>query len=111
MRHYEIVFLIHPDWYGFVNSIVTNYQNIVTNNNGIIHRSENWGKRRLAYSIKNVQSAFYILLNIECNIVLIQNLVKSFCFNEAVLRTLVLRCSCVVGKASLIDDLSKCTST
>ena len=91
MRHYEVVFLIHSDWYGFVNSIITNYKNIVENNKGVIHRCENWGRRLLSYPIKNTKSAFYVLMNIECSVILMQSLAKSLHFNEAVIRNLIIR--------------------
>lgn len=91
MRQYEVIFLINPNWCGFINSIILNYKNIILNNNGFVHHIENMGCFNLAYSIKNVCSAFYIILYIECEVVLMQSLVKSLKFNEAVLRSLVIR--------------------
>lgn len=102
MRHYEIVFLVNPEWYNFVVSIIANYKNIIENNFGIIHRIENWGRRRLAYSIKKEKSAFYILMNIECNVDLQRSLVKSLHFNEAVLRYLIIRQNYVVTTTSVM---------
>lgn len=110
MRHYEIVFLIHPDWYGFVPSIISNYKNIVEDNSGVVHRLESWGRRRLAYKIKSVDSAFYVLMNIECTNGLLKSLLTSFKFNEAVIRSLVLRETCAIKEDSVVVKLLKNSS-
>ena len=90
MRHYEIVFLVHPDQSEQVRAMVDRYRSIIEADGGSIHRLEDWGRRQLAYPIEKVHKAHYVLMNIECNKPVLDELVSSFRFNDAVLRNLVM---------------------
>jgi len=90
MRHYEIVFLVHPDQSDQVSSMVERYEGIISKQNGTIHRKEDWGRRQLAYTIKDVHKAHYIMLNIECDQAAMEELKSAFKFNDAILRHLIL---------------------
>ena len=89
MRHYEVVFLVHPDQSEQVPAMVERYRAIVEDSGGTVHRNEDWGRRQLAYSINKVHKAHYVLLNIECSAEARDELVSAFRFNDAVLRHLV----------------------
>ena len=91
MRHYEIVFLVHPDQSEQVPAMVERYQTIITGSGGQVHRMEDWGRRQLAYPIKKVHKAHYILMNVECGVDALEELKTSFRFNDAILRELVLK--------------------
>ena len=91
MRHYEIVLLIHPDQSEQVPLMMERYKKLITSDKGQIHRFEDWGRRQLAYPIKKLHKAHYVLLNIECNQHVLDELVHNFRFNDAVLRHLVLQ--------------------
>jgi len=93
MRHYEVVFLVHPDQSEQVAGMVERYQTMVQKNQGKIHRLEDWGRRQLAYPINKVHKAHYILMNIECDNETLSELKNTFRFNDAVIRHLVLQCS------------------
>lgn len=90
-RHYEIVFLVHPDQSEQVAAMVERYKSLVVNNNGQIHRLEDWGRRQLAYSIQNLVKAHYVLMNVEVDQSTLAELVELFRFNDAVLRHIVIR--------------------
>ena len=90
MRHYEIVFLVHPDQSEQVPAMVEKYQAMVTNKGGLIHRNEDWGRRQLAHPIKKAHKAHYLLMNVECSHEVIAEMTDAFSFNDAVLRYLVL---------------------
>ena len=90
MRHYEIVFLVHPDQSEQVPAMVERYEGIVSKHKGVIHRKEDWGRRQLAYPINDVHKAHYILLNIECDQLALEELKTAFKFNDAILRNLVI---------------------
>jgi small subunit ribosomal protein S6 len=90
MRHYEIVFLVHPDQSEQVPAMVEKYQGIVTDSGGAVHRSEDWGRRQLAHPINKVHKAHYVLLNVECEQPALDELKGAFRFNDAVLRNLVI---------------------
>jgi len=90
MRHYEIVFLVHPDQSEQVPSMIDRYRSIVENDGGKIHRLEDWGRRQLAYPIQKLHKAHYVLMNIECGSKQREELENAFRFNDAVLRNLVL---------------------
>jgi small subunit ribosomal protein S6 len=90
MRHYEIVFLVHPDQSEQVPAMVEKYQGMVTDSGGAVHRSEDWGRRQLAHPINKVHKAHYVLLNIECEQPALDELKGAFRFNDAVLRNLVI---------------------
>ena len=90
MRHYEIVFLVHPDQSEQVNAMVERYRSMIDAGGGAIHRLEDWGRRQLAYPINKVHKAHYVLMNIECNAPTLGELTSAFRFNDAVLRHLVI---------------------
>jgi len=91
MRHYEIVFIVHPDQSEQVPAMVERYRNIVTSRNGSIHRLEDWGRRQLAYPIQKIHKAHYVLMNIECDNETLAELEHGFKFNDAVLRNLTVK--------------------
>jgi small subunit ribosomal protein S6 len=100
MRHYEIVFLVHPDQSEQVPAMVERYQGIVTASGGAIHRTEDWGRRQLAHPIHKVHKAHYVLLNVECGQAALDEIKAAFRFNDAVLRNLVLARDAAVTEAS-----------
>ncbi len=89
MRHYEIVFIVHPDQSEQVPGMVERYRGLVTAKSGNIHRLEDWGRRQLAYPIEKIHKAHYVLMNIECDQETLDELDHAFRFNDAVLRHLV----------------------
>ena len=100
MRHYEIVFLVHPDQSEQVPAMVEKYHGMVTEAGGQVHRSEDWGRRQLAHPINKIHKAHYALLNIECPFDVIKEIKSAFKFNDAVLRHLVLSRDEAVTEAS-----------
>ncbi|KLD70224.1 30S ribosomal protein S6 [Xanthomonas pisi] len=90
-RHYEVVFLVHPDQSEQVPAMIERYKSLIEGGNGTIHRLEDWGRRQLAYPIQNLVKAHYVLLNIEVDQTVLSELVESFRFNDAVLRHLVVK--------------------
>jgi small subunit ribosomal protein S6 len=90
MRHYEIVFLVHPDQSEQVPSTIERFQKLVKNSNGTVHRLEDWGRRQLAYPINKLHKAHYILMNIECDQQTKNEIEEAFRFNDAILRHLVI---------------------
>ncbi len=91
MRHYEIVFLVHPDQSEQVPAMMDRYREMVASGDGRIHRAEDWGRRRLAYSINDVHKAHYVLFNIECSLDVLAEIKRNFKFNDSILRHLVVR--------------------
>lgn len=91
MRHYEIVFMVHPDQSEQVPGMVERYKSLIVEGGGAIHRLEDWGRRQLAYPINKVHKAHYVLMNIECSQEVLDELTSNFKFNDAVLRNLVIR--------------------
>ena len=91
MRHYEIVFIVHPDQSEQVPAMVERYKTLITGQNGVIHRLEDWGRRQMAYPINKVHKAHYVLMNIECNGETLAELEHAFKFNDAVLRHLTVK--------------------
>ena len=91
MRHYEVVFLVHPDQSEQVPAMIERYKSLVENGGGKIHRLEDWGRRQLAYPIQNLVKAHYVLLNIEVEQAVLAELTESFRFNDAVLRHLIMK--------------------
>ncbi|HCA27842.1 MAG TPA: 30S ribosomal protein S6 [Betaproteobacteria bacterium] len=91
MRHYEIVFIVHPDQSEQVPGMIERYRGIVTTGGGGLHRLEDWGRRQLAYPIQKVHKAHYVLMNIECGQPVLDELEHAFRFNDAVLRHLTVR--------------------
>jgi small subunit ribosomal protein S6 len=105
MRHYEIVFLVHPDQSDQVPAMIKKYSGVITEKGGKIHREEDWGRRQLAYPINKIHKAHYILLNIECDLEVIEELSSNFKFNDAVLRNLILqRKAALIEKSSILTD-------
>ena len=91
MRHYEIVFLVHPDQSEQVNAMIERYRSIIETGKGAIHRLEDWGRRQLAYPINKIHKAHYVLMNIECDGETLAELESAFRFNDAVIRNLVMK--------------------
>jgi small subunit ribosomal protein S6 len=91
MRHYEIVFLVHPDQSEQVPGMVERYTASVTAGGGSVHRKEDWGRRQLAYPINKIHKAHYILMNIECGQDVLDELNSPVRYNDAVLRSMVVR--------------------
>jgi small subunit ribosomal protein S6 len=89
MRHYEIVFIVHPDQSEQVPQMVERYKGLIAQRNGTVHRLEDWGRRQLAYPIAKVHKAHYVLMNIECDNETLKELEHSFKFSDAVLRHLI----------------------
>ena len=91
MRHYEIVFLVHPDQSEQVPAMVERYRSMITNSGGAVHREEDWGRRQLEFPIKKIHKAHYVLMNIECDGPTLEELESAFRFNDAVIRNLVMK--------------------
>jgi small subunit ribosomal protein S6 len=105
MRHYEIVFIVHPDQSEQVPAMVERYRAMVTGRNGRIHRLEDWGRRQLAYTIQKVHKAHYVLMNIECDQETLDELEHAFKFNDAVLRHLTVQMSeAVVAPSPMMKE-------
>jgi small subunit ribosomal protein S6 len=102
LRHYEVVFLVHPDQSEQVPAMMERYRNMIQGGGGQIHREEDWGRRQLAHSISKVHKAHYLLLNIECNKAGLDELVGAFRFNDAVLRYLVIARSLAITEPSIM---------
>lgn len=100
MRHYEIVFIVHPDQSEQVPAMIERYRTLVTGRNGAIHRLEDWGRRQLAYPIQKIHKAHYVLMNIECDGITLGELENSFKFNDAVLRHLTVKVNKAVSTPS-----------
>ena len=100
MRHYEIVFLVHPDQSEQVPAMVERYQGMVTDADGTVHRTEDWGRRQLAHPINKIHKAHYVLLNVECSFGVIEEIKGAFRFNDAVLRHLIISRDEAVTEAS-----------
>jgi len=91
MRHYEIVFLVHPDQSEQVPGMIERYTSLIEQGGGIVHRTEDWGRRQLAYSINKIHKAHYLMLNIECGLETLEEISTAFKFNDAVLRNLIMK--------------------
>ncbi|HRB28590.1 MAG: 30S ribosomal protein S6 [Nitrosomonas sp.] len=102
MRHYEIVFIVHPDQSEQVPAMIERYRGIITAKDGKIHRVEDWGRRQLAYLIQKVHKAHYVLMNIECNQEALSDLENAFKFSDAVLRHLTIRINGVITEPSVM---------
>ncbi|PPI88502.1 30S ribosomal protein S6 [Candidatus Pantoea edessiphila] len=125
MRHYEIVFMVHPDQSDQVQSMIENYTNSITSANGKIHRLEDWRRRQLAYPINNLHKAHYVLLNIEASKEIVKELETSFRFNDSIIRSIIIRVKNAIVEPSFmvkikedrknkredsINDLGNCAS-
>ena len=102
MRHYEVVFLVHPDQTDQVPVMVERYTQMIKDSGGAIHRLEDWGRRQLAYPISKIHNAHYILMNRECGSAVLEEIVTLFRYNDAILRNLVMKTSGPVTEESLI---------
>ena len=102
MRHYEVVFLVHPDQSEQVPAMIERYRSIIENDGGQIHRLEDWGRRQLAYPIAKAHKAHYVLMNVECNQSSIDELGSAFRFNDAVIRNMVIRRDEAVTESSIM---------
>ena len=113
MRHYEIVFIVHPDQSEQVPAMVDRYRQMVTGRSGRIHRLEDWGRRQLAYPIEKMHKAHYVLMNIECDNETLTELEHAFKFNDAVLRHLTVNMTEAVTTASpmMKEEKSRSMST
>ena len=100
MRHYEVVFLVHPSQSEQVPGMIERYQGNLEKHGGVIHRLEDWGRRPLAYPINKVHKAHYVLMNVECGQEAIDELESAFRFNDAVLRNLIVSRKTAVTEAS-----------
>ena len=89
MRHYEVVFLVHPDQSEQVPAMIERYRASIEAGGGAIHRLEDWGRRQLAYPIQKLHKAHYVLMNVECNTDTLEELSSAFRFNDAVLRNMI----------------------
>lgn len=103
MRHYEIVFLVHPDQSEQVPAMIERYSKLMTDNGGQVHRLEDWGRRPLAYPIVKLHKAHYVLMNIECGSKTLEELEDLFRFNDAVLRNLTIRRDSADTETSLLS--------
>ncbi len=102
MRHYEIVFLVHPDQSEQVPAMIERYRTMIEGKGGCIHRLEDWGRRQLAYPINKIHKAHYVLMNIECSQESLNELTSAFRFNDAVIRNLVTTCENAITEPSAI---------
>ena len=102
MRHYEVVFLVHPNQSEQVPAMIERYKTLIEAANGQIHRLEDWGRRQLAYPINNVHKAHYVLMNIESTQEVLDELAGLFRYNDAVLRNMVIRCKEAITEPSPI---------
>ena len=100
MRHYEIVFLVHPDQSEQVPAMTERYRNMITASGGAVHREEDWGRRQLEFPIKKIHKAHYVLMNIECSREVLDELESAFRFNDAVLRHLTISCKTAITEKS-----------
>jgi small subunit ribosomal protein S6 len=100
MRHFEVVFLVHPDQSEQVPAMIDRYRAIIEKDGGSIHRLEDWGRRQLAYPINKVLKAHYVLMNIECDQEALDGLSGAFRFNDAVIRNLIIKCKKAVTEPS-----------
>lgn len=102
MRHYEIVFLVHPDQSEQVPAMIERYKTLIEEGKGSVHRLEDWGRRQLAYPINKIHKAHYVLMNIECDQAVHDELVSIFRFNDAIIRNLIIRRDEAITETSLL---------
>jgi small subunit ribosomal protein S6 len=107
MRHYEIVFLVHPDQSEQVPAMIERYKGMVTATGGTLHRLEDWGRRQLAYPIAKVHKAHYVLMNVECDQSALNEITGAFRFSDAVLRHLVVKTDAAVTEPSPMAKASE----
>lgn len=102
MRHYEVVFIVHPDQSEQVPAMIERYQSMITEKSGKIHRLEDWGRRQLAYPIQKLVKAHYICMNIECGQDVLEELEHSFRYNDAILRSLTIKTNKAITESSIM---------
>lgn len=102
MRHYEVVFLVHPDQSEQVPGMIERYEAIITKQDGKIHRKEDWGRRQLAYPMDDVHKAHYILMNVECNETALEEIKTAFKYNDAILRNLIIKKKQAINQESVM---------
>lgn len=107
MRHYEVVFLVHPGQSEQVPAMIERYRESIEKRGGVIHRLEDWGRRQLAYPINKVHKAHYVLMNVECDREALDELERAFRFNDSVLRNLIVRRNRAVAEASPLAKLAE----
>jgi small subunit ribosomal protein S6 len=100
VRHYEIVFLVHPDQSDQVPAMIEKYKAVVEGDGGAIHRLEDWGRRHLAYPINKVHKAHYVLMNVECTAAALEEIETAFRYNDSVIRNMVMRCKKAITEPS-----------
>ena len=107
MRHYEVVFLVHPDQSEQVPAMIDRYKAVVTKEGGSVHRLEDWGRRPLAYAINNAHKAHYVLMNVECEFSAIEEIENLFRFNDAVIRNMIITTkAAITGPSPLFEEES-----
>ncbi len=104
MRHYEIVFLVHPDQSEQVPGMVERYKTLVENAGGKVHRQEDWGRRQLAYTINKIHKAHYILMNVECDASVREELEGIFKYNDAIIRSLIIKRNHAITEESPLKE-------
>jgi len=109
-RHYEVVFIVHPDQSEQVPGMIERYRSLVTSKGGKLHRLEDWGRKQLAYMIEKIHKAHYVLMNIECDIETLAELEHAFKFNDAVLRHLIMSTKTAVTAPSIMMKEEKSKS-
>lgn len=102
MKHYEIVFMVHPDQSDQLPTMLKKYKEIIESSSGEIHRLEDWGRRQLAYPIVKLHKAHYILMNIKCNSETLDSLNESFRYNDAILRRLIINTKKAITSPSIM---------
>ena len=107
MRHYEVVFMVHPDQSEQVPAMIERYRTMIESSGGAIHRLEDWGRRLLAYPINKIHKAHYVLMNIECGAEPLEELGSAFRFNDAVIRNLIIKRDEPVTEASLFAKMKE----
>jgi len=107
MRHYEVVFMVHPDQSEQVPAMIERYRTMIESSGGAIHRLEDWGRRLLAYPINKIHKAHYVLMNIECGAEVLEELGSAFRFNDAVIRNLIIKRDEPVTEASLFAKMKE----
>ncbi|QFQ32365.1 30S ribosomal protein S6 [Buchnera aphidicola] len=107
MRHYEIIFMVHPDYSDKINTIIEKYKKIILDNLGIIHRLEDWGRRQLSYSINKLHKAHYVLMNIEIDPQVINLLETDFRYNVAIIRNMIMSVKKSIHEVSPIMKLKE----
>jgi small subunit ribosomal protein S6 len=107
MRHYEVVFMVHPDQSEQVPAMIERYRTMIESSGGAIHRLEDWGRRLLAYPINKIHKAHYVLMNIECGAEPLEELGSAFRFNDAVIRNLIIKRDDPVTEISLLAKMKE----